>query len=452
MLRRPFPDATLEALREIGDPKLLGVTIEGVDSYFSNVATRGLDFALDCALDESGPVGDRVTERAREDFDEAIAVLTSYGIEAPVAIARARRLFTQYGDEICAALLLAGLPNSYATAWGARVLVAHGDLVWALPRRVRQTAMFLMTVLTMDESAATVTDPAGTSTIVRAAAGLRLFHHVLRTQLQDSSLRPALGPKNEMPINQEDLLGTLLTFTVTTFGVLDQFGVEWSNHDREAYLLFWDLVGAALGIGTKTVFDDLITKTKSSIPNPIRPQTVDAATRLLDQLHARQWLPDQVTIDDGRPFPWSGLVPGRMLANALLAALTDAMPAPKRAWPAVVMRELAPTIVRSRLGLNRSGISTYAMRWCADRSRYMKVARSATLRMMGNDITRHAMQSFLRAGGPPFQIPGLDLRELTTSGADHSMLGFRTAQKGESEAEAEAESEINDSTPSAPTP
>jgi hypothetical protein len=425
MLRRPFPDATLGALRGIGDPKLDAETIDDVKTYFSDVATRGLDVALG----KSGYVGQRVIEHAEEDFDEAIAVLTSYGIEATVAITRARGLFTKYGDEICAALLLAGLPNSYATAWGARVLVAHGDLVWALPRRVRQTAMFLMTVLTMDDTIDTAEDPAGTSTITRTAAGLRLFHHILRTQLQrDPSVVHELGDENLTPINQEDLLGTLLTFTITTFGVLDQLGVEWSYADREAYLLFWDLVGAALGIGTKTVRDALATQTTTSIPNPLRPQTVDDATRLLDQLHARQWLPEQDTINKGRPFPWSGLVPGRMLADALLAALTDAMPAPKRTWPAVVMRELAPSIVRARLGLDRSGISTYATRWFADRSRYMKVAHAATLRMMANDITRHAMQSFLRAEGPPFEIPGLDLRELTTTDAGPTRLAVTTAR------------------------
>jgi hypothetical protein len=424
MLRRPFPDATLSALREIGDPKRIK-KIKNVKGYFSNVATAGLDVAL-----AKSDVGEIVLGHADSDFKEAIAVLDSYGIEATVAIAQARGLFTKYGDEICSALLLAGLPNTYATAWGARVLVAHGDLVWALPRRVRQTAMFLMTVLTMDEAVDTAADPAGTSTIVRTAAGLRLFHHAVRTQLQrDDDALDALGTENKTPINQEDLLGTLLTFTVTTFGVLDQFGVEWSNDDREAYLLFWDLVGAALGIGTEKVRDDLKKRTNSYIPDPLRPQTVDAATRLLDQLHARQWLPDQDTINNGRPFPWSGLVPGRMLSNALLAALTDAMPAPRRAWPAAVMRELAPTIVRSRLGLNRSGVSTYATRWCADRSRYMKVARAATLRMMANDITSHAMQSFLRAGGPPFEIPGLDLRELTTSRADQSRLADTTPKK-----------------------
>jgi hypothetical protein len=426
MLRRPFPDATLGALRRIGDPKLDKTGIRDVKGYFSDVATRGLDVALG----KSG-VEKKVIADAKKDFNEAIAVLNSYGIEATVAISRARGLFTKYGDEISAALLLAGLPNSYATAWGARVLVAHGDLVWALPRRVRQTAMFLMTVLTMDETVVTVEDPAGTSTIIRTAAGLRLFHHILRTQLQlDARVRDELGTENRTPINQEDLLGTLLTFTVTTFGVLDQFGVEWSYDEREAYLLFWDLVGAALGIGTKTVRKKLRKRTTTDPPDPLRPQTVDDAAQLLDQLHARQWLPDQDTINNGRPFPWSGLVPGRMLADALLGALTDAMPAPKQTWPAVVMRELAPTIVRSRLGLDRSGISTYATRWFADRSRYMKVARAATLRMMANDITSHAMQSFLRAEGPPFEIPGLDLRELTTTGAGQSRLADTTADEG----------------------
>ena len=54
-----------------------------------------------------------------------------------------------------------------------------------------------------------------------------------------------------MPINQEDLLGTLLTFTVTTFGVLDQFGVEWSHDDREAYSTFDMGAGFALFVAAQ---------------------------------------------------------------------------------------------------------------------------------------------------------------------------------------------------------
>ena len=67
-------------------------------------------------------------------------------------IQEARRLFETYGDEIAAAVLLAGLPELYATQWGAPVLVAHGDLVWHVQRRVRQTAQFLLDVLSREES------------------------------------------------------------------------------------------------------------------------------------------------------------------------------------------------------------------------------------------------------------------------------------------------------------
>ena len=40
--------------------------------------------------------------------------------------------------------------------------------------------------------------------------------------------------------------------------------------------------------------------------------------------------------------------------------------------------------------------------------------RSSALRLMANDVTRHAMQDFLRVdGASPFEIPGLDLSQLT---------------------------------------
>lgn len=408
MKRRVFTDATLDALREIADPKLDALPVGDAASYFRVVAEKGLDEAL-----RKWPDKDAVMTAVEEDTAEAMDALRAYVVDPAVAITRARELFSYFGDEICGTLLLAGLPDAYACDWGARVLTAHGDLVWALPRRVRETAMFMMAVFATDQTVGAAADPDGTAMIIRTSAGLRLFHHMVRRQLQGADVRKAIGPKNappNSPINQEDLLGTLLTFTVTTFRVLDRFAVHWTDDDREAYLLSWDLVGAALGIGTSKVNEKL---KGVGAPSPIRPRTVDTANQVLDQLHERQWVPVQKTIADGRPFPWSGLAPGRMLANALLDALTTTMPATKRTWPAVVMRELAPPIVLSRLGLNGSGANSYATQWFAKRSPFANVGRSATLRMMANDITRHAMQSFLSSDGPPFDIPGFDLRELT---------------------------------------
>jgi len=147
--------------------------------------------------------------------------------------------------------------------------------------------------------------------------------------------------------------------------------------------------------------------------NWLLPPTVPSAERLLDQMQARQWTSVQSTIDAGRPFPWSDLVPGRTLVTALLDGLAEAMPPSRRSWPASVMRELVPTPVQARLGLQRTG-----MTWLAGSSlkgmRNGKRIRSSALRLMANDVTRHAMQQFIEAdGAPSFEIPGLDLSQLT---------------------------------------
>src|SRR5205085_9748899 len=101
-----------------------------------------------------------VEAAAMSDADEYLAhVHAAYGASPGRMIARARDLFVRYGDEISAALLLSALPESYGAEWGAPVLIAHGDLVWQLPRRIRQTALFLVGVLT-DTGPYVVTTPA----------------------------------------------------------------------------------------------------------------------------------------------------------------------------------------------------------------------------------------------------------------------------------------------------
>ena len=58
-------------------------------------------------------------------------------------------------------------------------------------------------------------------------------------------------------LNQEDLLGTLLTFTITVFEVLETFGQSWTADEQDAYLHLWDLVGAHLSIGAPAAIDEL---------------------------------------------------------------------------------------------------------------------------------------------------------------------------------------------------
>jgi hypothetical protein len=46
------------------------------------------------------------------------------------------------------------------------------------------------------------------------------------------------GPEEDQdtkPTNQEDLLATLLSFTVPVFEVLELFGICWSEEEQDAY-------------------------------------------------------------------------------------------------------------------------------------------------------------------------------------------------------------------------
>ena len=252
----------------------------------------------------------------------------------------------RYGDEISAASLLRALPESYAAEWGAPVLIAHGDLVWQLPRRIRQTALFLLAVLT--ETDACVTQPGSgappaapglrsanlppvintASTLFQQCVWLRLFHAGIRRDLGgDATAAPGNARRNigpSVPLNQEDLLATLLTFSVTTFRVLKAFGITLKDADREAYVFLWNLVGACLGVGTPAAGTALAFLADWNGDHAVAvrvptgwllPATVPSAERLLDQLQDRQWIAVQSTINAGRPFPWTDLVPAWTLVT-----------------------------------------------------------------------------------------------------------------------------------------
>ncbi len=453
-MRSPvLPPQVFDALRLVGDPRPTAAPMS-----VEEMAQRSqIGRATRPVLPRNGKFKKgTVAAAAMADADAYLRHVSSvYGASPGRMIARGRDLFVRYGDEISAALLLSALPESYAAEWGAPALIAHGDLVWQLPRRIRQTALFLVGVLT-DTGPYVVTTPARRggrkggpsvvndnetpvidpeSTLFQQCVGLREFHAGIRGLLNKDTHTPAAwtsrsAPKS-VPLNQEDLLATLLSFSVTALRVLEKFGIVVDHDDREAYLFVWNLVGACLGVGTPTVVAALppsVTAPTPSVPPDLLasgwllPATVGRAERLLDEMQARQWIKVQTSINGGQPFPWTDLVPGRTLVTALLDGLVDAMPPSRQAWPAIVMRELVPPQVQSRLGLQRTGMAGIAGR--ALKGTRGERLRSSALRLMANDVTRHAMQDFLRVdGASPFAIPGLDLSQLTPvrRGSQHDL-------------------------------
>ena len=84
---------------------------------------------------------------------------------------------------------------------------------------------------------------------LRASLALRIMHSLIRISPPNRIHSPALDDPSRVLLNQEDLLATLLSFSITVFEVLEQFGISWTAEEQEAYFYVWDRVGETLGIG-----------------------------------------------------------------------------------------------------------------------------------------------------------------------------------------------------------
>ncbi len=158
----------------------------------------------------------------------------------------------------------ASLPACYCWDNEAHVLGYTGKLMkyGRIPRRLPETAQFVIDVAT--EGAF---EPDGTA--IRAARKVRLIHAIIRylivrplsmdISIQEGVLVPEPGfgnhhhgddwrPDMGMPISQEFLTGTLLTFSHVVLAGLRKLGVRASEHEQRAYLHRWNALGYFMGI------------------------------------------------------------------------------------------------------------------------------------------------------------------------------------------------------------
>ncbi|MDJ0770980.1 MAG: oxygenase MpaB family protein [Ilumatobacter sp.] len=234
------------------------------------------------------------------------------------AVARGQEFFNRLVAHHFSALYLSSLPNSYAAAKGVQVLRLTSRLQTDTERRLNETAQFMM-----DIAAPGAMDPGGAG--VDRILHVRLMHAAVRWLIaHDPSVErvESMPPPAEegstlvwsaswgLPANQEDLVGTWLTFTVAVYDAFDVSGVEYDSSDVDDHLHLWRLVGHYLGASPELV-----------------PLDRAAASELRDRIWHRQQAP-------------SGA--GRAMTAALVAQSHQHMP--RLAWPVM------PTAFRHFLG------------------------------------------------------------------------------------------------------
>ncbi len=227
-------------------------------------------------------------------------------------MAESEEAFDLYKIPLMTALLLGALPQTYACWKGAQVLTVTGRLaidprmprkeqVKRLQHRVAATAQFVLNV--MEPGAFDAPDGTGLLTTLT----VRMLHAGVRVVIgnagrvgggqRDASGQVVSGASNVhqpwdydrlgRPINQEDLLGTMLAFSTVTFDKLRMLNVELSDRQEAAIFHRWKVMGFYLGIR-----EDLLEELK----------TPDDGRALWSRIAERQqkYEPDNPTLAEAR--------------------------------------------------------------------------------------------------------------------------------------------------------
>jgi hypothetical protein len=236
-----FSDDFLQALRNEGDPPADDVVAVFIDSELGAHAT-GLMAALIARSAGGGAQSDETTPTLRL-FAEERPPLPSWADR--VMVERGQELFAEFIPQLGIGLWMASIPAGYAGAHGAQVLTHTARLVSDPRRRFIETGQFIIDVMT----------PGGLEPDAPGSRDLRhvrLIHaatrHLLTHPGDDKAMVPFDVATFGHPINQEDLLGTLFSFSIIGLRVLERGGVRISADDAESYVHVWNVIGHLMGI------------------------------------------------------------------------------------------------------------------------------------------------------------------------------------------------------------
>ena len=221
----------------------------------------------------------------------------------------AEQLFTRTGWQVAMGLFCSSLPEAH----GAHVIVQTQGMTKHVKQRFFETGQFLFDV--MDEGALS---PGGRG--ILTAKKVRLMHSTVRHMLitraapkWDTSLRG-------LPIHQEDLAGTLMTFSVVTLEALRLLGVPFTAEEGDAWLHAWKVVGYFLGLKPELLPVDLID-----------------AQELMEAIRDRQWRANE---------------DGTVLAKSVVGMMQDYFPGDAfDGFPIALVRTLAGDHCADLLGL-----------------------------------------------------------------------------------------------------
>lgn len=150
-----------------------------------------------------------------------------------------QQFFNRHASDIMLLLGMLSLPYCYAAANGAEVLVKSKRILEEPEKRLLETAEFVFNVTSPDAF-----KPKGKA--LTDILKVRLMHAAARWYAKN------MGDWNvELlgePVNQEDMAGTNLSFSLIVVRGLKKLGKKVSSGEALEYINYWNLLGRLLGL------------------------------------------------------------------------------------------------------------------------------------------------------------------------------------------------------------
>jgi hypothetical protein len=183
-----------------------------------------------------------------------------------------------------------------------------------------------------------------------------------------------------LPINQEDLAGTLMVFSWIILDGLDRLGVQLTAQQKQGYLEIWRVLGRLMGVREELIPSDV-------------PMARDLCNRIQDR---------QVEI----------CPEGKAMAQALLHLMEQRIPpGPWRSWPTSLMRHFLPPAVADGFEIQGNSLDESLMEHAAQfwvehgTDRQPADLKPGIVRKFGLVFVQSYVDVELRGQGSPFILP-----------------------------------------------
>ncbi|WP_375581341.1 oxygenase MpaB family protein [Marivirga tractuosa] len=224
-----YPNKALDLARKTGDALADKTVKELFDSGFNPLSNN----AYNELVFNHQPIPNEFPENLKQYLKE----IKSYQIDEKLA-EKGSEFYVEHASAIMLCLGMLSLPYCYAAAEGAKVLSFSKRIYEQPEKRLTETAEFVFDICSPEAFT-----PQGKGFI--SIAKVRLMHAAIRYHLLKSDKwSDELGT----PVNQEDMAGTNLSFSLIAIRGLRKLGYSISAGQSQNYIRYWNMIGELLGV------------------------------------------------------------------------------------------------------------------------------------------------------------------------------------------------------------